>query len=63
MELLLSVAESAHRLGIGKTCTAGTACCVGSIPAKLAITNSSSLGLNHITASLARIFSNLLPDR
>jgi hypothetical protein len=35
---------------------------MGLIPAKLAITNSSSLGLNHITASLARIFSNLLPN-
>jgi len=35
---------------------------MGSIPAKLAITNSSSLGLNHITASLARTFSNLLPN-
>jgi hypothetical protein len=35
---------------------------MGSIPAKLAITNSSSPGLNHITASLARIFSGLLPN-
>jgi hypothetical protein len=97
MELLLSVAESAHRLGIGKTRfpsarraqpaasdggqiqsddgaynlvaqvaqltrITGRRHPMGSIPAKLAITNSSSLGLNHITASLARIFSNLLPN-
>jgi hypothetical protein len=35
---------------------------MGSTPAKLAITNSPSPGLNHITASLARIFSGLLPN-
>jgi hypothetical protein len=98
MERLLSVAESVHRLGIGKirffelqrraqpaasdggqiqsddgaynlvaqvaqlTRITGRRHPMGSIPAKLAITNSSSLGLNHITASLARIFSNLLAN-
>ena len=35
---------------------------MGSIPAKLAITNSSRPGLNHMTAPLAQIFSGLLPN-